>query len=46
MKSNLPSEIPNVPHEIFQLLDPIEQIVIRAQAARGEVMITGAPEEV
>ena len=28
-----------VPSEVFQALDPIEKIVIRAQAERGEVRI-------
>lgn len=29
-----------VPREVFQLLDPLEKIVIRAQADRGEVLIS------
>jgi CxxC motif-containing protein len=31
-----------VPREVFDLLDPIEKIVIKAQAARGDVVITEA----
>lgn len=34
-----------VPYEVFQALDPIEKIVIRAQEARGEVRIAGEPKE-
>lgn len=33
-----------VPYEVFQLLDPIEKIVIKRQAERGEVKITDTPE--
>ncbi len=36
-------EVFTVPFEVYQLLDPIEKIVIRAQAERGEVVITDAP---
>ena len=34
-----------VPYEVFQLLDPLEKIVIKMQADRGEVKIEQpAPE--
>lgn len=36
---NLSSGVFEVPYEVFQLLDPLEKIVIRAQAERGEVRI-------
>ena len=40
MKSVFGSDKPFViPAEVFQLLDPIEKIVIQRQAARGEVRI-------
>jgi len=32
-----------VPAEVFELLDPIEKIVIRHQAERGEVQILSKP---
>jgi len=46
MKSDGSSEIFVVPAEVFNLLDPVEKIVIRMQAARGEVRILGAPQQV
>ena len=42
MKTDYPRQKFIVPYEVFQLLDPIEKIVIRAQAERGEVIITEA----
>ena len=40
---NQSSEVFIVPAEVFELLDPIEKIVIRRQAERGEVRILDAP---
>jgi len=36
---NSPSEKFVVPYEVFELLDPIEKIIILKQADRGEVLI-------
>lgn len=33
-----------VPYEVFRLLDPIERLVIKSQAERGEVVITESSE--
>jgi len=44
MNPNPSSEKFIVPFEVFQLLDPLEKIVIKRQAERGEVKITDAPE--
>jgi len=44
MKSECSSEIFTVPYEVFQLLDPVEKIVIRMQVERGEVKINEATE--
>lgn len=43
MKSS--SEIFTVTAEVFELLDPIEKIIIRHQAERGEVRILSKPDE-
>jgi len=44
--SSTPENILDIPWKVFQALDPVERIVIRALEVRGEVRITGAPEEV
>lgn len=41
---NSPSEVFIVPAEIFALLNPLEKVVIRRQAERGEVQILNAQE--
>ena len=43
MKSS--SEIFTVPSEVFELLDPVEKVIIRLQAQRGEVQILSKPDE-
>ncbi len=42
MNLKSPGEIFTVPSEVFELLDPLEKIVIRKQAERGEVRILPA----
>jgi len=43
MKSS--SEIFAVPYEVFQALDPVEKVIIRLQAQRGEVQILSKTDE-
>jgi len=43
--SSPPDNILDVPYKVFQALDPVERIVIRALVDRGEVRITDAPKE-
>jgi hypothetical protein len=45
MTSGCSSEIFTVPAKVFELLDPLEKIIIRRQAERGEIRIADAPTE-